>query len=67
MMPEYSVYFFSERHKSYLVEISILWKLRQQLLWGLGICQLLIISALALKISHVEDYFNERVNVTEIR
>ena len=37
------------------------------MLWGLGICQLLIISALALKISHVEDYFNERVNVTEIR
>ena len=36
IMPEYRVYFFSEKHKDYLVQISILWKLRQQLLWALG-------------------------------
>ena len=28
-MPEYRVYFMHEEHKSYLIEISILWKLRQ--------------------------------------
>ena len=67
VMPEYSVYFFSEEHKSYLVEVSIMWKLRQQLLWGLGIGQILIIAALSMKIRHVEGYFDSQINTTELR
>jgi len=59
IMPEYRVYFFSEQHKSYLVEISVMWKIRQQLLWGLGMSQLLIVSALAIKISSIQCYFSE--------
>ena len=38
IMPEYRVYFYSEKHHSYITQISIFWKLRQQLLWGLGMC-----------------------------
>ena len=67
VMPEYRLYFAKEKHKDYLVEISMLWKIRQQLLWGLGICQLLIITALALKIRHIEDYFDVNKEVAEIR
>ena len=29
MMPEYRNYFFNEQHKSYLVEVSIIWKIKQ--------------------------------------
>jgi len=66
-MPEYRVYFYNEQHKSYLVEISILWKVRQQLYWGLGLSQVLIVSALLIKIRHIGDYLDQANDSQEIR
>ena len=55
MMPEYSVYFASERHRDFLVEISLLWKIRQQLFVGLGISQVIIVGALQIKLLSIKN------------
>ena len=54
-MPEYSVYFATERHRDFLVEISLLWKIRQQLFVGLGISQVIIVGALQIKLQSIKN------------
>ncbi len=67
IMPEYRVYFYNEKHQSYLVEISLIWKVRQQLYWGLGVSQILIVSALLIKIRSIIDYCDHEISTNAIR
>ena len=66
-MPEYKIYFAKETHKNYLMSISIFWKLRQQLLWGLGVCQIIVLTTLAAKISLFKDFFDPACEPISIR
>ena len=58
IMPEYELLYREETHKSLMAEIGVLWKIRQQLFWGLAMAQLLIIGTLAIKINSIETTLN---------
>ena len=49
---------FNTVHKNNIVQIGVLWKLRNQLMWGMGVFQAVMILVLSLRLNIMDKLNN---------